>query len=247
MKNKYAVLLPALLLCLSLAACGGDDGDYYDNETNNGGGDTVVETGGDIVTDDTTADTVADDSPAFDTGILPGTWVGTDGTMLTVEAYSGEGAAFVLLDRYGNWYTDGVIRYEKEDNCLYAIDNVGGDATECWMDENGRLVIPGFSTYSRVTGDASDYIVICGTWYPDGDTSASRCIEFDASGTMWSIYERNADSGLWDGVDGGTLNEISVNRYEAVSNWYDGETFDCYLENGNLYWGSEDSGYEIYG
>ena len=187
------------------------------------------------------------DPVEYDYSAFLGTWVGTDGTTLTVEKDSGEGAPFTLLDRYGDPYTNGALRYVKEYGCVYAVDYVSNNASKCWINENGKLEIPGFfSTYSKETGDDSDYIVIYGTWYPDGDTSASKCIEFDSDGIMWSIYERDED-GLWQGVDGGTLRETGVNRYEAISDWNEGETFDCYFEGETLYWGSEDGGYEIYG
>ena len=181
----------------------------------------------------------------YDYSAFLGTWVGTDGTTLTVKEENGEGAPFVLLDRYGNTYTQGIFRYVEEYGCVYAIDNVGGDGSRCLFDGNDTLEIPGYSTFSRVNGDESDYIVIYGTWYPDGDESASRCIEFDSDGALWSMYERNTN-GLWDGVDGGTLYVTGVNQYEAVSDWYEDERFDCYFEGDTMYWGSEDSGYEEY-
>ena len=40
--------------------------------------------------------------------------------------------------------------------------------------------------------------------------------------------------------------EIGTNRYVAESNWYDNETFDCYIQDDWLYWGSEEDGYELY-
>ena len=181
----------------------------------------------------------------YDYSDFLGKWIGTDGTTLTVEEDSGEGAPFVLLDRYGNQYTVGAFKYIEEYGCVYADDELVDVASKCWFNEKGRLEIPGFSIYSKVTGDESDYVVLYGTWYLDGDESAKRCIEFDNSGTMWSIYERQ-DNGLLDGVDGGTLREVGTNRYEAESNWYDNETFDCYIKDGWLYWGSEEGGYELY-
>ena len=110
-----------------------------------------------------------------------------------------------------------------------------------------RLTLRRPSHDSTTLGDPVeyDYSAFWGQWYLDGDLSASRCIEFDNSGIMWSMYERNAD-GFLDGVDGGTLRVTGDNRYEAVSDWYEGKTFDCYLENGMLYRGSEDGGYEEY-
>ena len=211
-------------------------------------GDAPVETVGDKAADapQIIYDSTALGDPAeYDYSAFLGKWVGTDGTTLTVEEDSSKGAPFVLLDRYGDPYTNGVFKYVDKYGCVYAVDDISDVASKCWFNENGRLVIPGFSTFSRVTGDESDYIVLYGTWYLNGDESAKKCIEFDSSGTLWSIYERQ-DNGLLDGVDGGTLRETGANRYVAVSNWYDDETFDCYLEDDTLYWGSKDGGYEAY-
>ena len=91
MKNwkKYAGLLLALVMCLSLAACGGDEE----------GAPATIE------------GLVIDDPVEYDYSAFLGTWVGTDGTTLTVEKDSGEGAPFALLDRYGDPYTGGVLQY----------------------------------------------------------------------------------------------------------------------------------------
>ena len=181
----------------------------------------------------------------YDYSDFLGKWIGTDGTTLTVEEDSGKGAPFVLLDRYGSQYTVGAFKYIEEYGCVYADDELVDVASKCWFNENGRLEIPGFSIFSKVTGDESDYVVLYGTWYLDGEEPPKKCIEFDSSGTMWSIYVRQ-DNGLLDGVNGGTLRETGANRYEAVSDWNDNETFDCYIKDDCLYWGSEDGGYELY-
>ena len=94
-------------------------------------------------------------------------------------------------------------------------------------------------------GEDVDFTMFSGSWYLNGDIYSSSCIEFDATGTMWSLYERNAD-GFFDGINGGTLRSAGNNLFEAVSDWFDDETFDCYIADGMLYWGSEDSGYEVY-
>ena len=133
----------------------------------------------------------------------------------------------------------------EEYGCVYAIDCAVEAASKCWFNEYDKLDIPGYSTFSKVNGDKSDCIVIRAAWCPDGDLSASKRVEFDSGGTMWSICERNAD-GFLGGVDGGTLRVTGENRYEAASDWYEDETFDCYLEDDTLYWGSGDGGYEEY-
>ena len=50
------------------------------------------------------------------------------------------------------------------------------------------------------------------------------------------------------GSDEGYLVEIGNNRYQAISYWNENQTYDRYFENESpLYWGSEESGYEVYG
>lgn len=234
-RKKYPGILPALVVSLGLAACGG------------GGDDIIYDTvdGVDEEAPETIENLAIDDSIEYDYSAFLGKWVGTDGTTLTVEEDSGKGAPFVLLDRYGDPYTTGVFKFVEKYGCVYAVDKVTDVASKCWFNENGRLEIPGFSIFSKVTGDESDYIVLYGTWYLDGEEPPKKCIEFDSSGTMWSIYVRQ-DNGLLDGVNGGTLRETGANRYEAVSDWNDNETFDCYIKDDCLYWGSEDGGYEVY-
>ena len=136
-----------------------------------------------------------------------------------MEEDSGEGAPFALLDRYGDPYTGGVLQYVEEYGCVYAIDCAVEAASKCWFNEYDNPEIPGYSTFSKVNGDKSDCIVIRAAWCPDGDLSASKRVEFDSGGTMWSICERNAD-GFLGGVDGGTLRVTGGNRYEAASDWY---------------------------
>ena len=109
----------------------------------------------------------------------------------------------------------------------------------CWFSEDGKLEIPGFSTYSKQTGDGFNYIPLSGSWYLDGDIYGSKCNEFDASSTMWTYYERG-ENGYWENVDDGTVRETGVNQYEAVSFWDESKTYDFYLENDMLYWPSEE-------
>lgn len=234
--KKYAGLLLALVLCLSLTACGGGNADV--------GGDESEETTSNAIPD-SIEDLVLDDSVEYDYSYFLGEWLDEEGNVITVEEYDDGRVHFLLSDANEDLIAGGPLQYVEEYGCVYAIDNVGGDGSRCLFDGNDTLEIPGYSTFSRVNGDESDYIVIYGTWYPDGDESASRCIEFDSDGALWSMYERNTN-GLWDGVDGGTLYVTGVNQYEAVSDWYEDERFDCYFEGDTMYWGSEDSGYEEY-
>lgn len=231
--KKYAALLLALIMCLSMAACGGDE---------EGAPDTIK-------------NLVTDTSIEYDYSALMGTWLGEDDSVLTMEHVEGitNSERFLLHDADNSLTASGNIQYVEEYGYVYLYNEHDGIAHICWFNEDDTLYIDSFGTFTKVSGDVPgetvgdevDLSVLRGTWYLDGDTSASRCIEFDSSGTMWSIYERNAD-GLLDGVDGGTLRVTGANRYEAASDWYDDEIFDCYLEDNMLYWGSGDGSYEVY-
>lgn len=229
--KKYMGLLLALVLCLSMAACGGDD-------------DTAPATIEGIV---------IDDSVEYDYSVFPGTWLGEDNSVLAVEKYDDGRVHYILSDSDDNWIAGGIFQYVEEYGCVYAHNDYDGIAYLCLFNEDDTLYIDTFGTFTKVSGDVPgetvgdevDLTVLNGSWYMDGDIYGSKCIEFDASGTIWTYYERD-DNGFWDGVDGGTLRVTGANRYEAVSGWYDSKTYDFYLENGMLYWGSEEDGYEIY-
>lgn len=241
MKNwkKYASLLLALVMCLGLAACGGDAPDKLK---------TIV----------------IDDSIEYDYSVFSGTWLGKDNTVLVFREEDQENLDeagverrrrmhFTLSDANDEWIAAGLLQYSEKYDCVYAHNDYDSLAYKCQFDEDNTLTISSFGAFTKVSGDVPgelvgdnfDYTVFSGSWYLGGDIYASKCIEFDASGTIWSIYERDAD-GFFDGVNGGTLRVTGENRCEAVSNWYEDETFDCYLKDGMLYWGSEDGGYEVY-
>lgn len=209
-------------------------------------GDALGETAGDDAVDapQTISDlTTLGDPVEYDYSAFLGTWIGQDAFTIVVEEDSGEGAPYVMYNHYGEPYTNGVFRYVEEYDGVYFVDDAFNVATMCWFSEDGKLEIPGFSTYSKQTGDGFNYIPLSGSWYLDGDIYGSKCIEFDASSTMWTYYERG-ENGYWENVDDGTVRETGVNQYEAVSFWDESKTYDFYLENDMLYWPSEDGSYE---
>ena len=196
---------------------------------------------------------VIDDSVEYDYSVLLGTWLGGYDSVLAVEEYDDGRVHYILSNAYNDWTASGLFQYVEEYGCVYAHNDYDGFAYLCSFNEDATLSIEYFGTFTKVSGDVPgetvgdevDTAVLSGSWYLDGDIYGSKCIEFDASGTIWTYYERG-DNGFWDGVDGGTLRVTGANRYEAVSGWYDSKTYDFYLENGMLYWGSEDGGYEAY-
>ena len=238
MKNqkKYAGLLMALIICLSMASCGGD-----------------VD-----VAPDTIENLVTDTSVEYDYSALMGTWQNGDGSILTMEHVDGitNSERFRLLDADNNLLASGNIQYVEEYGFVYLYNEHDGIAHISWLNEDNSLYVDSFGAFTKMSGDIPgdsvgdggedvDFTMFSGSWYLNGDIYSSSCIEFDATGTMWSLYERNAE-GFFDGINGGTLRSAGNNLFEAVSDWFDDETFDCYIADGMLYWGSEDSGYEVY-
>ena len=243
MKNqkKYAGLLLTLVLCLSMAACGGDDD----------------------VAPDTIKNLVTDTSVEYDYSALMGTWQNGDGSVLTMEHIDGitTSERFSIFDADNNLTASGNIQYVEEYGFVYLYNEHDGIAHISWINDDYSMYVDSFGAFTKVSGDIPgdtvgdltgesvgddyDFTMFSGSWYLDGDIYSSSCIEFDASGTVWSLYERGAD-GFFEGINGGTLRAVGENRFEAVSDWFEDESFDCYIADGMLYWGSEDSGYEVY-
>ena len=239
--KKYAGLLLALIICLSLASCGGDD-------------DTAPKT---------IKNLAMNASVEYDYSQFMGTWSGEDKRVLVMEHFENyyTSERFTLYDADNNMLASGNLQYVEKYGYVYIYNEHDGIAHICWFNEDGTLYIDSFGTFTKVSGDVPgevvgevtgeangddyDYTMFSGSWYLNGDIYSSSCIEFDSSGTVWSMYERD-DNGFFDGVNGGTLRVIGENRYEAVSYWYEGEKFYCYLADGILYWGGEDGCYELY-
>ena len=135
MKNwkKLASLLLALVLCLSLTACGGD-------------GKSAPAT---------IEDLVLDDSVAYDYNIFLGTWLGEDGSTLGVGVYDEDGwVHFELADNEGFYTAGGELQYVEKYGCVYAYNEYDGIGYQCRFGEDATLYIDTLGAFGKVSGDA---------------------------------------------------------------------------------------------
>ena len=185
--KKYAALLLALIMCLSMAACGGDE---------EGAPDTIK-------------NLVTDTSVEYDYSALMGTWLGEDDSVLTMEHVEGitNSERFLLHDADNSLTASGNIQYVEEYGYVYLYNEHDGIAHICWFNEDDTLYIDSFGTFTKVSGDVPgetvgdevDLSVLRGTWYLDGDTSASRA----SSSTLAAPcgrYMRETPMVFWTGL-----------------------------------------------
>ena len=130
MKNlrKYAARLLALVLCLSLVACGGGAPDKLE---------TIV----------------IDDSVEYDYSIFLGTWLDEESSVLAVEEYDDGRAHYTLSDADDEWIAGGVFQYVEEYGYVYAYNDFDGIAYKCQLDEDNTLNISSFGAFTKVSGD----------------------------------------------------------------------------------------------
>ena len=133
MKNwkKFASLLLVLVMCLSLAACGGDK-------------DTAPATIEGIV---------IDDSVEYDYSIFLGTWLGEDNSVLAAEKYDDGRVHYTLSDTNDDWIASGLFQYAEKYDYVYAHNDFDGIAYQCRFGEDGALYIDTLGTFTKVSGD----------------------------------------------------------------------------------------------
>lgn len=228
--KKGISLALALVMCLSLTACGDKD----ENSTV----PTTIE------------NMVMDDSIEYDYSGFLGTWMDADSNVLLGEELNGR-TRFILDDTNDELLASGEFQYSEEYGYVYAYNEHDGFAHQCWFDEDNALHIDSFGTFTKVSsdmpgetvGDEADCAVLAGSWYLDGDVNSASSLEIDGSGTIWSLYERSA-GGEWSEVDYGTIRAVGENEYEAVSDAFEDVIYDLYLADENaMYWGGENDYY----
>ena len=231
MKNwkKYAALLLALALSLSLMACGGDTGVSGDDAP------AAIE------------GLVMDDSVECDYSGFWGTWQGEDGSVLLVEEYNGR-TRFELDGTGDELLASGELQYAEAYGYVYAYNEHDGIAYQCWFDETNTLHIDTLGAFAKVSGDlpgdtvgdVTDYAALAGTWYLDGAADAPSMLEFDEHG-IWTLYERPGGDGDPTEVDWGTTTAgEEAGLYYAVSSLFEDAVYDfTVVDDNTLYWGGE--------
>ena len=242
--NKYLSLALALVLCLSLAACGESNEDYGDD-----GSDYNL-----YGVPDSFEGLVKDSEQMANLYIYGGAWTGEDGGTLIVDNNDeGDEVRFALYDIDEELTASGFIQFVPDYDYDYFYNEHDGVAYRSWFDEVGALYVAELGTFTKVTGDApgenigdTGYEALAGVWYLDGEAGAASILEINADGS-WALYERPGGDGDPAMVDGGTLetDEENLDRYFAVSDQFDDVVYDFnVIDNSVMYWGGEYDYYE---
>ena len=234
--HKFLSLALALVLCLSLAACGSEDG-RDDNDNNFYNAPNSLE------------GLVKDSEQMSNLYVFGGAWRGEDGeTLISATSDAGDEVRFALYNADEDVTASGFIQFVPEYDYDYFYNEHDGMAYRSWFDEVGTLYVDSLGTFTKVTGDTpgentgdGDYGYLAGAWYQDGEPGAVSILEFDASGS-WELLERPGGDGDPTVVDCGTIevNQDGAGEYFAVSSLYEDVVYDFTLVGGDvIYWGGE--------
>ena len=242
MKNwkKYLALMLALVMCLTLVACGGGD---------NGDGEPTS-------APESFEGMVKDDQQLVDYGMYKGLWSGDDGSQLVVALNDdGDEMRFVLYDVNEELTASGYIQMVQEYSADYFYNEHDGVAHHSWMDDDGTLNVDSFGSFVYVSameggeggdGATGDYASLAAAWFMDADAAADSIIEIDEYGN-WSLSERPGGDGDPTEVDCGTLevNPAGEGQYFAVSTMFDDVVYDMTVIGDDvMYWGGENDYYQ---
>ena len=231
MKNihKFLSLALALVLCLSLAACGSEDG-HDDNDNNFYNAPNSLE------------GLVKDSEQMSNLYVFGGAWRGEDGeTLISATSDAGDEVRFALYNADEEVTASGFIQFVPEYDYDYFYNEHDGVAYRSWFDEVGALYVAELGTFTQVTGDI-DFEMMAGTWYLDAEADAPSILVFDENGG-WELLERPGGDGDPTTVDSGTVElapEGSEEMYLAVSSQFDDVGYEfTLLDHDTLRWGSE--------
>ncbi len=226
--KKCLALVLALLMCLSLAACGND----------NTGGDDGDDVSGSAP--DSFEGMVKDDEPVADYGMYCGLWVCGDGREMEVEKdEETRETRFVLYSVDGEEIdASGYIQLSTEYSADYFYNEHDGVAYRSRFDEDGTLNVYSFGTFTKNDDTPS---IAAGTWYLDGSESATSRLQIGEDG-KWMLYEdADSDPAL---IDSGSIEAIGDGVYSAVSEQFEDVAYDITLtDESTLYWGGENDCY----
>lgn len=239
--NKYLSLALALVLCLSVAACGSNGGDYDDNDD---GDDNFYDV------PDSFEGLVKDSEQMAKLYIYGGAWTGEDGgTLIVANNDAGDEVRFALYDVDEELTASGFIQFVPEYDYDYFYNEHDGVAYRSWFDEVGALYVVELGTFTKVTGDVpgenigdTGFEAMAGTWYLDAEADARSIIVIDENGG-WELLERPGGDGDPAIVDSGAIEmapDDDEELYLAVSSLFDDVTYEFTLiDHDTMCWGSE--------
>lgn len=145
--NKYLSLALALVLCLSLAACGESNEDYGDD-----GSDYNL-----YGVPDSFEGLVKDSEQMANLYIYGGAWTGEDGgTLIVANNDEGDEVRFALYDIDEEVTASGFIQFVPDYDYDYFYNEHDGVAYRSWFDEVGALYVAELGTFTKVTGGDGD-------------------------------------------------------------------------------------------
>ena len=239
--NKYLSLALALVLCLSIAACGSNGGDYDDNDD---GDDNFYDV------PDSFEGLVKDSEQMANLYIYGGAWTGEDGgTLIVANNDEGDEVRFALYDSSEEVSASGFIQFVPEYDYDYFYNEHDGVAYRGWFDEVGALHVAELGTFTQVTGDAPGENIgdtgleaMAGTWYLDAEADAPSILVFDENGG-WELLDRPGGDGDPATVDCGTIElapDDDEELYLAVSTLFDDVSYEFFLiDHDTMCWVSE--------
>ena len=138
-RRTFLPLVLALVLCLSLAACGDDGGGSDDDVTE------APEAFEGLVKD--TAQLTANYA------MYRGGWLGDGGTLVVEESADGDEMRFVLYDAGEDIAASGFIQLVQEYSADYFYNEHDGLAHHSWLDGSGTLQIDSLGAFTKASGD----------------------------------------------------------------------------------------------
>ena len=137
--KKYLTLLLALVLCLSMTACGSDGADE----------DNLYDV------PDSFEGLVKDSEQMANLYVYGGAWRGEDGsTMIVATSESGDEVRFALYNADEEVTASGFIQFVPEYDYDYFYNEHDGVAYRSWFDEVGAMYVAAIGTFTKLTGDA---------------------------------------------------------------------------------------------
>lgn len=241
--RRMAALALALVMCLTLAACGGkkNQDDLNDDGDNNG---VVLQAP--PVLEGAAYDSAADAS-GFDA--YYGVWKGADDARCdTLEVSATEGGMYFTFYKDGQVTASGGAQVIPEYDSLYFFNEHDGSAY-LTQGSASEMTVESLGTYTMdnsAAKPAGAFSDIADVWFQDGELNGASCIVIESNG-RWTLSERSATGEELAEVDHGYLEQDTgdAEQYAAHSDQFDDVTYDMHTtyERDTFWWGGENDTY----